>query len=168
MNTQKNHEHRCDYHFPSGRQCRLSGSNANSGFCPRHALEERHNSDLTELLNTAHDKFRSPSGIHASLSELFTLLAENRVAPRRAAVLAYISSLMLRTLPAIQQEVAGEMAAAKNAPITTIWDIPRPSREQNGWRQPGIVRPPIAKPTASSSKPPELDGGLQEGSRCPH
>jgi hypothetical protein len=146
MNTQKHQpEHRCDYRFPSGRQCRLSGSNANSGLCPRHAPEERRNSDLTELFTMAHDKFRSPAGIHAGLSELFTLLAENRVAPRRAAVLAYISSLLLHTLPAIQQEVAGEMAAAKNAPPNIIWNIPRPSHERQGWQQPGIVPPPVAK-----------------------
>jgi hypothetical protein len=35
---------------------------------------------------------------------LYQLLAQNRISPRRAAVLSYISSLLLRTLPQIDAE----------------------------------------------------------------
>jgi hypothetical protein len=37
---------------------------------------------------------------------LYQLLAQNRISPRRAAVLAYISSLLLRTLPQIDADNA--------------------------------------------------------------
>jgi len=88
-----------------------------------------------------HEKFSSPAGIHASLSELFTLLAENRVAPRRAAVLAYISSLMLRTLPAIQRE-ADDERTAKNGPPTIVWNLLQASHEQHGPNPPEIQDQP--------------------------
>ena len=130
---------RCQYRNAADRQCRSAHFGAASTLCPRHALDQQRNSDLTELFTLAHDKFLSPAGIHASLSELFTLLAENRVAPRRAAVLAYISSLLLRTLPAIQQEVAGEIAAPKNVPPTIIWNIPRPSHERHDTPPPTVA-----------------------------
>ena len=42
---------------------------------------------------------QSVEGVHDSLAELYVLLAQDRVSPRRAAVLAYLSSLLLRTLP---------------------------------------------------------------------
>ena len=37
---------------------------------------------------------------------LYQLLAQNRISPRRAAVLSYISSLLLRTLPQIDADRA--------------------------------------------------------------
>jgi hypothetical protein len=37
---------------------------------------------------------------------LYQLLAQNRISPRRAAILSYISSLLLRTLPQIQSDKA--------------------------------------------------------------
>jgi hypothetical protein len=37
---------------------------------------------------------------------LYQLLAQNRISPRRAAILAYISSLLLRTLPQIDADKA--------------------------------------------------------------
>lgn len=40
-------------------------------------------------------------GVNFSLAALYELLAKNRISARRAAVLAYISSLILRTHPTI-------------------------------------------------------------------
>jgi hypothetical protein len=91
--------------------------------------KHRHAADLSVVLAAGREKtFQSAEGINRSLAELFTLLAKDRVSPRRAAVLAYIGSLLLRTLPAIEKEHAP--ADPKNSRPTIIWDLPRPSHER--------------------------------------
>jgi hypothetical protein len=56
------------------------------------------------------------------------LLAQNRISARRAAVLAYITNQLLRTLSAMEKETAAE--DPKNAPVQIIWDLPCPPHEQ--------------------------------------
>ena len=126
---------RCQHRTPTGRQCRGRTSGAASRLCPRHASAEndssRHLADLTAALalGEQHENaFRSAEGLNRSFANLYTLLAEDRVSPRRAAVLAYIGSLLLRTLPAMEKESAPK--DPKNRPVKIIWDIPRPAREQ--------------------------------------
>ena len=50
--------------------------------------------------------FQTAQGVNFSLMNLYQLLAQNRISPRRAAILAYISSLLLRTLPQIDADKA--------------------------------------------------------------
>jgi hypothetical protein len=52
---------------------------------------------------------------------LYQLLAQNRISPRRAAVLAHISSLLLRTLPAITADnAAGITYPTESVPIDVL------------------------------------------------
>ncbi len=116
---------RCSHRTPSGRRCRLPVSDTDSGLCLNHALRRQKDRDLADLasaLTGKSEEFQTAAGINHCLAELYTLLAQNRISPRRAAVLAYISNLLLRTLPAIEHE-SGEDSRI-------IWDIPRPIREQ--------------------------------------
>ena len=97
---------RCCHRTPSGRQCRFLASHLGSGLCPHHHTEflEQQNADLSpELLNDSQG-FQTAQGINHSLYNLYWLLASNRISPRRAAILAYINSLQLRTLPAIDAD----------------------------------------------------------------
>ena len=57
----------------------------------------------------------SPDG--ASLAELYVMVAEDKISPRRASVLAYISHLMLRSI------------AALDAHPQIIFDLPRPRHD---------------------------------------
>ncbi|HEY4817535.1 MAG TPA: hypothetical protein VIH67_08885 [Candidatus Acidoferrum sp.] len=50
-------------------------------------------------------RFQNAQGVNHSLGALYTLLAQGRISPRRASALAYISSLLLRTLPAIDADL---------------------------------------------------------------
>jgi hypothetical protein len=50
-------------------------------------------------------RFQNAQGINHSLGALYTLLAQGRISARRASVLAYISNLLLRTLPAIDTDL---------------------------------------------------------------
>lgn len=55
------------------------------------------------LFNRAH-RFRCAHGINNALTDLYAHLAAGVISPSRASTLAYISSLILRTLPAIEKE----------------------------------------------------------------
>ena len=48
--------------------------------------------------------FQDPQGINHSLAALYKLLASGRISPSRATGLAYIASLLLRTLPVINSQ----------------------------------------------------------------
>jgi hypothetical protein len=94
---------RCQHRTAAGRQCRSLASDPSSGLCPHHAATERAVNFREELTRDAFD-FQRPQDVNNSLGALYNLLAEGRISPRRASVLAQISSLLLRTLPAIDYD----------------------------------------------------------------
>ena len=127
--TTANDTSRCQHRTPSGRQCRFRTSGGASPFCTRHSAFKklRHSADLAAVLAAGDEKtFQSAEGINHSLAELFTLLAKDRVSPRRAAVLAYIGSLLLRTVSAMEKDAAQD---PKKTSPRIIWDIPAPIHE---------------------------------------
>ena len=96
---------RCQHRTPSGRRCKLPVEAPGELLCYTHAVELK-KSDVLNLktaLLTDYQGFQTAQGINSSLSNLYKLLANNYISPRRAAVLAHISSL-LRTLPAIDAD----------------------------------------------------------------
>jgi len=119
---------RCQHRTLSGRQCRARSSDAASRLCPRHdSTENKREPDLAATLTAGLGEFTSPAPINDFLSRLLLLLAQNRISPRRAAVLAYITNQLLRTVSAMEKEA--EDNDPKNAPVKIIWDIPRPEHE---------------------------------------
>jgi hypothetical protein len=72
------------------------------------------------LLTEKACRFQNAQGINYSLGALYTLLAQGRISPRRASVLAYISNLLLRTLPAIDTgfNAKGEPVSQANLSAT--------------------------------------------------
>jgi hypothetical protein len=126
-----NNSARCSYRFANGRRCRLSASNLDSVFCPSHATlpeNQREASDTAASLTADLKEFRSAIPINDFLARLLLLLAENKISPRRAAVLAYITNQLLRTLPAIDRELNPK--EDPNAPVEIICDIPGPERDR--------------------------------------
>ena len=115
-----NNSERCAYRFPNGMRSRLFGL-AGQRFCPKHsqpAIPTRPDPAETAATLTAHlDDFTSPSQINDLLSRLLLLLAQDKISTRRAAVLTYIASQLLRTITAIEKE-----------PVEIIFDAPRPYR----------------------------------------
>jgi hypothetical protein len=94
---------RCQHRTATGRQCHSLVGDRSSELCPRHASTTR-SPNFKEALTRRAYNFQRPQGVNNSLAVLYTLLAEGRISPRRASVLAYISSLLLRTLPAINDD----------------------------------------------------------------
>ena len=97
---------RCTYRSASGRQCRLAIFDPQSGLCANHHAELKQNerADLADILFRDAQDFQTAQGINYSLRCLYWLAAKNRISARRAKVLAYISGLLLRTLPLIAAE----------------------------------------------------------------
>jgi hypothetical protein len=80
-------------------------ADANSSFCAAHAGSEPGDSeDFVVALTERACRFQNAQGINYSLGALYTLLAQGRISPRRASVLAYISSLLIRSLTAIDND----------------------------------------------------------------
>ncbi len=97
---------RCQHRTPTGRQCRSVVADTSSSFCAAHAASEPGDSeDFLVALTEKACRFQNAQGINHSLGALYTLLAQGRISPRRASVLAYISNLLLRTLPAIDTDL---------------------------------------------------------------
>ena len=133
----------CQHRSLSGRRfCRLPISDPDSGLCPRHAAEHQRDldqADLAPALIGTIEEFRSAADINHSLGELYKLQARNKITPRRAAVMAYTASLLLRTLPAIEHE-------HNNEPIEfdfSDWDKPHP-----------LMPPGTPPPPTDPSRPP--------------
>jgi hypothetical protein len=99
---------RCAHRDSSGRQCRLFVSDAHSGLCPQHRTEQKdkEQADVSGILLNLSQGFQTAQGINHSLRDLYVLAAQNRISARRASVLAYIGSLLLRTLPQIDADRA--------------------------------------------------------------
>jgi hypothetical protein len=135
-----NNSARCVHRFPNGRRCRLYTTNGNPNFCPAHAPlptnqpdTARHASEIASTLTANLDDFTSAAQINDFLSRL--LLAQDKISTRRAAVLAYITNQLLRTLPAIAKEENAE-------PTAIIFDMPGPDRDR-----PTQDQNPPAEPT---------------------
>jgi hypothetical protein len=117
---------RCQHRFRSGSQCRLAVSSAASDLCAKHARAHQKQSEsigLAAQLTADIGDFKSAYKIHELLARLQQLLAEKRISPRHAGVMAYISSLHLRTLAAIDREDGDDDH------VTIIMDGPRPIRD---------------------------------------
>jgi hypothetical protein len=97
---------RCQQRTPSGRRCKLPVEATGKLLCFMHTREmlKADTLNLKAALLTDHQGFQTAQGINNSLRNLYILLANNYISPRRAAVLAYINSLQLRTLPAIDSD----------------------------------------------------------------
>jgi len=123
---------RCQHRTVTGRRCRLAVVHPSSGLCFRHAFLRSklgEEADLRTALAGDLPDFTSAEQINAFLSKLILLLSENRVSPRRAAVIAYVGSLLLRSLPLVQWERSGG-ADDSDSPkvIVDFGDLPRPNR----------------------------------------
>jgi hypothetical protein len=97
---------RCQHRTSSGRQCRSVVVDPGDSFCARHAASEPDDSeDFSAALTDKACRFQNAQGINHSLGALYTLCAQGRISPRRASTLAYISSLLLRSLTAIDTDL---------------------------------------------------------------
>jgi hypothetical protein len=118
----------CKHHTRKGR-CRMLVADPGTGLCADHARRQhkRDNSaSLAAELTEGLTEFKSAIPINDFLSRLLRFQAQERISPRRAAVMAYTCNLLLRTLPAIEHELHPEGEEEKF--IVDFGDLPRPAR----------------------------------------
>jgi hypothetical protein len=121
---------RCQKHTRNGR-CRMLVADPSSTFCTEHSRtpsKNRNTSDLSAILTAGLTEFKSAIPINDFLSRLLLYQAQDRIPPRRAAVMAYTCNLLLRTLPAIEHELNPESSEEQRI----IIDLPRPNRDPDG------------------------------------
>jgi hypothetical protein len=97
---------RCQHRTLKGR-CRLPATDPSGTLCFDHAraaIQAKNDASFIPSLIRNLEDFQSATAINESLGAIHNLLAEGRISPRRGAVLAYVNSLLLRTLPAVQEE----------------------------------------------------------------
>jgi len=98
---------RCQHRTPSGRRCQSTTTAPNASLCYTHAQSQqkaKEVGDLSSALLQNYQNFQTAQGVNFALANIYRLLAANRISARRASVLAYINSLLLRTLPAIDAD----------------------------------------------------------------
>ncbi|MFI5095029.1 MAG: hypothetical protein WCE50_06120 [Candidatus Acidiferrum sp.] len=97
---------RCSHRTASGRQCRQLSADQQSRLCAYHLSKQKAEEvdNLTHALLLNCQNFQTAQGVNFALANIYRLLAANRISTRRASVLAYINSLLLRTLPAIDYD----------------------------------------------------------------
>ena len=126
---------RCQHCTPSGRRCKLPIEGPGKSLCYTH-MQELMKTDALNLKNallTNHQGFQTAQGINFALKNLYKLLAASYLSPRRAAVLAYINSLQLRTLP-------------PSTPTTSLAS-PTPPPQRNSRQLPPTFTQPRPHPT---------------------
>ncbi len=102
----------CQHHSKDSKRCHMLLAADSTTLCAFHArshakraASQRDDSaDLSALFSKDLPKQKSAADIHTHLWNLSLALQQGRISPRRAAVLAYINSLLLRTLPAIDKQ----------------------------------------------------------------
>ena len=142
---------RCRHYTATGRRCRLTVLDPTSGLCFRHVGRQFQptDEDLSPAFVGLLSGFQSASRIHDFLTQLTVLLVQNRISTRRAAILAYLGQTLLRTLPAINDELE---------PVEQIiFDLPRPKRDDDVSPERAYVNR-MAELHARVSTPVEPDG----------
>jgi hypothetical protein len=127
-----NNSPRCAHRYANGMRCRLLTSDVDSSYCANHARQvenQRESADTAAALTADLKEFRSAIQINDFLARLLLLLAQQKISPRRAAVLAYITNQLLRTLPAIDREL--NPPPDKDEPTEIIFDMPGPDRDRD-------------------------------------
>jgi hypothetical protein len=120
-----NQPERCLHRTKCGRRCRRPAAGPESRFCERHeGIDDAdHKPDLSLALTAGLQKLDSPAALSEFLSRLLLLLSQDRISPRRAAVLAYVTNQILRAVSAVERQ------ATKNEEgthIEYVIGIPRP------------------------------------------
>src|SRR5712692_9528821 len=143
---------RCRHLSPTGRQCCSPAAAPESTLCARHAAAVPQPSvDFSaELLDGCGD-FQRAQQINHSLIALYKLLAQGRISPRQGAVLAYIGSLVLRSLKAIDYDLDRFTPEAASDLEEESEDISAESDDEPANEPP--AEPGAAKPVGPGTEP---------------
>ena len=122
---------RCRARRRDRKQCRLFAQDPATGLCGRHATyaetpdELQDTTDLSkQLLVVNEGGYCSADSVNAILSNVVELLAKGRISPRRASVITFALSLLLRSVIVQDRQIA-------NTPPQITWGTYRPGSSQD-------------------------------------
>ena len=159
--------HRCGHRTPSGRRCKLPIEGAGKLLCYTHTQELMKSDalNLKSALLINHEGFQTAQGINFSLGNLYKLLAAGYISPRRASVLAFINSLQLRTLPAIDADreagITDPTAEPELEPTPAALDG-APAADATSTCAGGESSPSESPAPAADQTPPAWDPSIPE------
>ncbi len=126
-------DHQCQHISPKGQRCHMlidehhrPANGARPTLCAYHADRLRaavpavDPEALAAELLTDIDSFTTADEVNLFLGNLAKQLARKRIARRDAIALAYISQLLLNSLPALERHLDAEQEAEKDAEIARI------------------------------------------------
>jgi hypothetical protein len=105
--SQKPDPSRCQHRDTLDRRCRMPRIDTHPAFCYEHAKAEREvrDADLRRnKLSTCYGTFYTATDVNEALGRVFNLLSQGRIPAREAAVLAYVSQLLLQTIDGVKYE----------------------------------------------------------------
>lgn len=118
---------RCAYVSHGGRRCRANSTDPLHGLCRKHAAQiatDPDSADLSaNLFGEGAPSLGSVEEINSVLTNLVVLVAQGRISSRRAGVITYALSFILRGLQTIDKKAA-------DAPPEIILDIPSAVRSR--------------------------------------
>jgi hypothetical protein len=99
---------RCQYRKSDGKRCRSLRAADHPAYCAQHAgwmLEGKKPEDLTSDLLGPLGDLRTAAGVNYMLGKLVMLVASRRISTREAAVLGYLSQLLLQSVEGVDKEI---------------------------------------------------------------
>ena len=158
---------RCQFETSDGRRCRMLRHNGHPTLCLFHARDEMQLLESqrlgSEIASSISGDFMTATDINFVLGKLFTALAQNRIPPRNAAILAYIGQLMLHSVPSVKKEYpfvyeyeTWNRMLAKATPLSRPTPVPAPVASAPAAP---VTKPPTAPQTSVPDSPntPVLD-----------
>ena len=141
---------RCRRRSRVNGRCRLPVQDPATGLCSRHAAlaaraahSAADRADLSsDLFGEAVPTFKSAEEINAALAHLVVLVAQGRISSRRAAVITYALSLILRGVQVIDKKAA-------DAPIQIEWG--------DSWRPACAIRAESIRNSSVPLNTPAID-----------
>jgi hypothetical protein len=114
---------RCQFETSDGRRCRMLRYNAHPTLCLFHAHDEMQLLESqrvgAELSASLTGQFMTATDINFVLGKLFTAIAQNRIPPRNAAILAYLGQLMLHSLHHVKKEYFSPISTSLGTTCST-------------------------------------------------
>jgi len=152
---------RCQFETSDGRRCRMLRHNGHPTLCLFHARDEMQLLESqrlgSEIASSISGDFMTATDINFVLGKLFTALAQNRIPPRNAAILAYIGQLMLHSLPGVKKEYpfvyeyeTWNRMLAKATPLSRPTPVPAPVASASAAP---VTKPPAATVTLAPNSP---------------
>jgi hypothetical protein len=143
-----NNASRCTHRSAAGSRCRIIPASG-SDLCAVHAKANavrREDDDLAATLTAGLEEFTSAAPVNKFLSRLLLLLAQDRISPRRGAVMAYTANLLLRSVTVMKQDTEKEPVH-----IEYVIGIPRPDYEETTLpEQTAVAHTAAPAPTTAS------------------